>query len=112
MSLSSKVSKQFGAVSSSYPSVMSVSGTSLGSLLQNTSVIAVTTTGAATAALADGTLGKRIVVMLVVDGGDLVLTPTTFVNGSTITFANAGESADLLYTSVGWVAVSTTGVIA
>ena len=70
-----------------------------------------TTTGADALTLADGTTSGQIkIVNMIVDGGDGTLTPTTFANGTTITFDAVGESATLVWNStVGWVATSTVG---
>ena len=71
----------------------------------------VTTTGADALTLADGTTSGQIkIINMIVDGGDGTLTPTTFANGTTITFDAVGESATLVWNStVGWVATSTVG---
>ena len=70
-----------------------------------------TTTGANALTLANGTTSGQIkIVNMIVDGGDGTLTPTTFANGTTITFDAVGESATLVWNStVGWVATSTVG---
>jgi len=70
-----------------------------------------TTTGANALTLADGTTSGQIkIINMIVDGGDGTLTPTTFANGSTITFDAVGESATLVWNStIGWVAISTVG---
>ena len=70
-----------------------------------------TTAGANALTLADGTTSGQIkIINMIVDGGDGTLTPTTFANGSTITFDAVGESATLVWNStVGWVAISTVG---
>ena len=70
-----------------------------------------TTTGADALTLADGTTSGQIkIINMIVDGGDGTLTPTTFANGTTITFDAVGESATLVWNStVGWVATSTVG---
>jgi hypothetical protein len=39
-----------------------------------------------------------------------VLTPTTKIGFSTITFAAVGDSAMLIYTSAGWAIVGSKGV--
>ena len=67
--------------------------------------------GANALTLADGTTSGQIkIINMIVDGGDGTLTPTTFANGSTITFDAVGESATLVWNStVGWVAISTVG---
>ena len=70
-----------------------------------------TTTGADALTLADGTTSGQIkIINMIVDGGDGTLTPTTFANGTTITFDAVGESATLVWNStVGWIATSTVG---
>ena len=72
----------------------------------------VTTTGSNQAlSLANGANGQLKIVTMVADGGDGILTPTTFANGSTITFNDVGDSAILVYnTTGGWAVVGSTGV--
>ena len=74
-------------------------------------VTELTTTGANALTLADGTTSGQIkIINMIVDGGDGTLTPTTFANGTTITFDAVGESATLVWNStVGWIASSTQG---
>ena len=70
-----------------------------------------TTTGAAQAlTLADGTAGQLKIITHVVDGGSAVLTPTTKIGFSTITFTAVGDSAMLIYTAAGWAIVGSRGV--
>ena len=70
-----------------------------------------TSTGAAQAlTLADGTLGEIKVIAHAVDGGSAVLTPTTTIGFSTITFTAVGDSVMLVYTSAGWAIVGSRGV--
>ena len=74
---------------------------------------ALTTTGAAEAlTLADGTVGELKIIAHVVDGGSAVLTPTTKIGFSTITFTNVGETATLIYTAAGWAIVALNGAVA
>lgn len=63
-----------------------------------------TTSGSGHAStLADGTLvGQLKKVQLIVDGGDLVLTPANLAGGTTITFADAGDFAVLLWDGTDW----------
>ena len=74
-------------------------------------VTELTTTGADALTLADGTTSGQIkIVNMIVDGGDGTLTPTTFANGTTITFDAVAESATLVWNStIGWVATSVQG---
>ena len=77
------------------------------------SFTALTTTGAAQAlTLANGAVGQLKIITHVVDGGSAVLTPTTKIGFSTITFTNVGESATLVYTAAGWAIVALNGAVA
>jgi hypothetical protein len=72
-----------------------------------------TSTGAAQAlTLANGTLGQIKIVCHVVDGGSAVLTPTTKIGFTTITFTGVGESATLVYTTAGWAITALNGAVA
>lgn len=72
-----------------------------------------TTTGATQAlTLANGTLGQIKIISHVVDGGSAVLTPTTKIGFSTITFTAVGDSAMLIYTASGWDIVALNGAVA
>jgi hypothetical protein len=72
-----------------------------------------TTTGAAQAlTLANGAVGEIKIISHAVDGGSAVLTPTTAIGFTTITFTNVGDSAMLVYTSAGWDIVALNGAVA
>ena len=75
-------------------------------------VTEVTSTGANALTLADGTtVGQMKIITMVVDGGDATLTPTTFANGSTMTFADVNDTVCLVWANtIGWVIVSNSGV--
>lgn len=69
-----------------------------------------TTTGAQAGTLADGSkVGQMKKITLIVDGGDGTLTPNLFVDGATITFADAGDFVILMWTGeyTGWRAIET-----
>ena len=72
----------------------------------------VTTTGADALTLADGVSGQRKYIVMVTDGGDGTLTPTSLANGSTITFDDVGDSADLLFTNSAWHFMGGTATLA
>lgn len=56
--------------------------------------------------LADGTLvGQLKKIQLIVDGGDLVVTVSSLEGGNTITFADAGDYALLVWNGTNWRAV-------
>ena len=70
-----------------------------------------TTTGAAQAlTLANGSVGEVKVIVHTVDGGSAVLTPTTKIGFSTVTFTAVGDSVMLIYTSAGWAIIGSRGV--
>lgn len=70
-----------------------------------------TTTGAAQAlTLADGSAGEVKVIVHTVDGGSAVLTPTTKIGFSTVTFTAVGDSVMLIYTAAGWAIIGSRGV--
>ena len=69
-----------------------------------------TTTGATQAlTLANGTVGQMKIITHTVDGGSAVLTPTTKIGFSTITFTAVGDSVSLIYTAAGWAVVGSFG---
>lgn len=79
--------------------------------------VVVKTTGADAEALtlANGVPGQVLTITLAVDGGGTgTLTPATKTGFTTIAFADAGDTATLLYVddTVGWVIVGAAGVAA
>lgn len=67
---------------------------------------AVTTTGADALTLADGTFpGQLKKIKMIVDGGDGTLTPTSLADGTTITFADAGDYVVLRWNGTEWRAI-------
>ena len=70
-----------------------------------------TTTGASQAlTLANGTAGQMKIITHTVDGGSAVLTPTTKIGFSTITFTAVGDPVSLIYTAAGWAIIGSQGV--
>jgi len=75
------------------------------------------TTGADAEALtlANGTQGQELTITLVADGnGDGTLTPATSTQFATIVFADAGDTANLMYVddTVGWIITGLFGLSA
>lgn len=92
-------------------SVQSLSGA--GAVNVTDMFTSLTTTGAAQAlTLANGTAGQIKIISHVVDGGSAVLTPTTKIGFTTITFTNVGDSATLIYTAAGWAIIGISGAVA
>jgi len=72
-----------------------------------------TSSGAAQAiTLANGTItGQMKTVVHAVDGGDGVLTPATFEDGTDVTFTNVGESWTGIWTGTTWRTVNVVGAV-
>jgi len=89
--------------------VQSLSGA--GAVDVTNTLTSLTTTGASQAlTLADGAVGQIKIITHTVDGGSAILTPTTKIGFSTITFTNVGDSVTLVYTAAGWAVVGSKGV--
>lgn len=70
----------------------------------------VTSTGANALTLADGADGQIKFIVMVVDGGDATLTPTTKTGFSTIVFNDIGDGVTLVFTTTtGWICVGNNG---
>jgi hypothetical protein len=62
--------------------------------------------GATTQTLADGAqVGQLKKIQMIVDGGDDVVTPSNLSGGTTITFADVGDYAILVWDGTNWVAI-------
>ena len=84
-----------------------------GAVNTTTMLTSLTTTGSAQAlTLANGAVGQIKIISHVVDGGSAVLTPTTKIGFSTITFTAVDDSAMLIYTAAGWDIVALNGAVA
>ena len=74
------------------------------------STVRLTTTAADALTLANGANGQLLTIVMVADGGDGTLTPTTKTGFSTITFTAVGNAVTLQYfTTLGWMIVSNVG---
>ncbi len=69
-------------------------------------------TGANALTLADGVEGQQKLIWHKTDGGAGTLTPTNLHNGTTITFTNANEWAELEFIDGGWLMKGGTAVLA
>jgi hypothetical protein len=71
-----------------------------------------TTTGADALTLVNSTIvGQMKKIIMVVDGGAGTLTPTSLVGGTTLTFADAGDVAELVWNGTGWVPTALYNVL-
>lgn len=88
-----------------------------GAVSTSASIVLIITTGAGNAlTLADGVNGQRLVLIYTSEFGGTdtaVLTPATLLAGTTITFNNIGDTAELVFiTTSGWVMISGSAVLA
>ena len=60
--------------------------------------------------LANGTLGQLKILVMKTDGGDGIITPATFANGTNITMDAVLDSVTLVYASTGWVVLAAQNV--
>ena len=65
-----------------------------------------TTTTASVPTLADGVEGQLKRIQMIVDVGDAVLTPANLTGGTTITFADVGDVAELKFSAGSWVVIA------
>ncbi len=56
--------------------------------------------------LIDGTVGQKLKIVHVVDGGSGILTPTSLLGYTTVTFNDQGDSVELQYGTGGWAIIS------
>lgn len=75
-------------------------------------VALITTTGADALTLADGYESQRLRLSMISDGGDGTLTPTNLAGGTTITFDDVGDTADLQFLSGNWHLFGGTATLA
>lgn len=86
--------------------------TGAGAVNTYTSVTHVVTTGANALTLGNGSDGQVKYIVMKTDGGDGTLTPSNFASGTTITFNDAGDSANLLFTNGKWHFMGGTATVA
>jgi len=81
-----------------------------GAVPTTSNTVLLTTTGTNALTLADGVNGQTLRIVMVVDGGDGTLTPTTKTGYTTVTFTAVGNVAELqFFTTLGWMVVSNYG---
>ena len=71
--------------------------------LTDTVTLLVTTGSNQNFSLADGVEGQIKIISMKTDGGDAIVTPANFVNGTNITFNDVQDTLTILYQSTGWV---------
>lgn len=76
------------------------------------SITHITSTGTDALTLTDGAEGQRKYIVMISDSGDATLTPDSLGNGTTITFDDVGDTADLLFTNSAWHFMGGTATLA
>ena len=79
--------------------------TAAGAVNITTSITTVASSGAIALTLADGAVGQIKIIVFITDGGTATLTPATMANGTTLAFADAGDTAILMWIATGWAVI-------
>ena len=75
-----------------------------------TTLSTVASSGVIALTLADGIQGQIKIIVFITDGGDATLTATTMNDGTTLAFADVGDSAILMWIGAsGWQVISMAG---
>jgi hypothetical protein len=69
------------------------------------------TAGAFALGLDNGYEGETLDIVMSVDGGDVIVTPTNFFNGTNITFNDAGDTVTLKFISNNWFQTAINGAV-
>ena len=83
--------------------------TAAGAVSITDAVTTVASSGAIALTLADGAVGQIKIIVFITDGGDATLTPATMNAGTTLTFADAGDAAILMWLATGWQVIGAWG---
>ena len=83
-----------------------------GAVNLTTQVTYVATTGADALTLANGTQGQQKIIVMTTDGGTGTLTPANLGNGTTITFDDVGDTANLIFLASNWYWIGGTATLA
>ena len=70
----------------------------------------ITTTSGDAYTLANGVIGQMKIIVMVVDGGDATITPTTFANGTRIVMDAVHDSVTLIYGASGWQVIASRDI--
>ena len=80
------------------------------STLNTTGLVYINSSTSLALALANGTEGeKKSLVVTTSLPSTVVITPDTFVNGTSVSFTTIGQSIELIFTSAGWAITSSFG---
>lgn len=78
----------------------------------NTVTLMITTGHNDAFTLADGvTEGQLKIISMKTDGGDGIVTPDNFINGTRITFNDVEDTVTLIWQTTGWIAIARQNAI-
>tara|TARA_B100000424_G_scaffold244012_1_gene213974 strand:- start:192 stop:560 length:369 start_codon:yes stop_codon:yes gene_type:complete len=78
----------------------------------NTVTLLITTGADDAFTLADGvTEGQLKIISMKTDGGDGIVTPDNFINGTRITFNDVEDTVTLIWQTTGWIAIARQNAI-
>ena len=84
--------------------------TAAGAVSITTTLTTVASSGVIALTLADGAQGQIKIIVMITDGGTATLTPATMNDGTTLAFADVGDSAILMWIGAsGWQVISMAG---
>ena len=84
--------------------------TGAGAVSITTTLSTVASAGVIALTLADGAQGQIKIIVMITDGGTATLTPATMNYGTTLAFADVGDSAILMWIGAsGWQVISMAG---
>ena len=83
--------------------------TAAGAVNVTTALTTVASSGAIALTLPNGVVGQIKIIAFITDGGTATLTPATMANGTSLAFADAGDTVILLYTAAGWQVIGGYG---
>ena len=100
----SDLEKVINAVDAS-PAISQESASGGGAISTHSYYTTLSTGGVENYTLAKGNQGQVKKIQMIVDGGDAIVTVAHLADGTTITFADAGDFAILKWTAGQWVAI-------
>ena len=84
--------------------------TAAGAVSITTTLTTIASSGVIALTLPDGIQGQIKVIVMITDGGTATLTPATMNDGTTLAFADVGDSAILMWIGAsGWQVISMAG---
>lgn len=70
-----------------------------------------TSTNVVNLSLPDGSIGDRVLAVMIVAGNNCIITPVTYASGTTVTLNAVGNAVEFIWTTNGWVSHMENGVV-